>query len=77
MKLPGFVLAMVVAGIGGCNSEPPLIHDNFKFNQLGFHPQSEKIAVIPAGDAQEFALISADGQEVYKGRLSAPVSLEP
>jgi endoglucanase len=74
MKLRGVVLAMLVAGIGGCESDPPLIHDNFKLNQLGFHPQGSKIAVIPAGDAQEFAVITPDGQEVYKGQLSAALA---
>lgn len=72
MKLRGVVLAMTIIGIGGCNSDPPLIHDNFKFNQLGFHPNGEKIAVIPAGQTQEFRLIAEDGKEVYKAQLGAP-----
>lgn len=74
MKLRGVVTALILSGIGGCSSGPALIHDNFKLNQLGFPPQGEKIAVIPAGQAQEFAVLTADGKEVHKGQLSAPRS---
>lgn len=74
MKHGNVVLALVLAAAGGCGSEPPLIHDNFKFNQLGFHPRGEKIAVIPAGDAAEFVLVTPEGGEVYKGTLGEPRS---
>lgn len=72
MKLRWVVFALILSGIGGCSSGPALIHDNFKLNQLGFHPRGEKIAVIPANEAQEFAVIAADGKEVYKGQLRTP-----
>jgi hypothetical protein len=73
MKQQSIVLALVLAA-AGCGSEPPLIHENFKFNQLGFHPLGEKIAVIPAGDAGEFALLNAEGSEVYRAPLGEPRS---
>jgi endoglucanase len=71
MKQQSIVLALVLAA-AGCGSEPPLIHENFKFNQLGFHPLGEKIAVIPAGDAVEFVLLDAAGSEVYRAPLGEP-----
>lgn len=72
MKQHQVVLASILAAVAGCSGEPPLIHDNFKFNQLGFHPLGEKIAVIPAGSvgkSQEFVVTTPDGKEVYKGTL--------
>jgi endoglucanase len=70
MKYYRIMLLLVLSSIGGCAE--PIIHENFKFNQLGFRPNGEKIAVIPAGKAREFVLTTIDGAEVYKGQLSAP-----
>jgi endoglucanase len=72
MKLYRLIVLLALSGIGGCSE--PVIHENFKFNQLGFHPLGQKVAVIPAGSAKEFALINAEGDEVYKGTLGEPRS---
>src|SRR5689334_6976483 len=69
MKHRHVVPALILAALAGCASQPALVHENFKFNQLGFLPKGEKIAVIPAGEATEFALTTPDGKEVYKGPL--------
>ncbi len=48
-----------------------------KVNQIGFYPAAKKVAVVPASDASEFALVSAsDGVVVYRGNLSASDSWE-
>jgi endoglucanase len=72
MKHRLVVVALILAALAGCGSEPPLVHENFKFNQFGFLPWGEKLAVIPAGEATEFVLTTPDGNEVYKGPLSEP-----
>lgn len=43
-----------------------------KVNQLGFAPQSSKLAIVPAGSATSFALIDAQGEPAYTGKLGAP-----
>ncbi|HEX5056164.1 MAG TPA: glycoside hydrolase family 9 protein [Gammaproteobacteria bacterium] len=72
MKHRHVVPALILVALAGCASEPALVNENFKFNQLGFLPKGEKIAVIPAGEATEFVLTTRDGTEVYKGALSEP-----
>jgi endoglucanase len=67
MKSFRLIVLLALCGIGGCSE--PVIHENFKFNQLGFHRLGQKVAVIPAGNAKEFVLINAEGNEVYKGVL--------
>lgn len=48
-----------------------------KVNQIGFYPEGHKVAVVPASDANEFALVSADdGAVIYRGNLSDSNSWE-
>jgi endoglucanase len=48
-----------------------------KINQVGFLPQSSKLAVVPQLKAAGFDVISADsGKSVYHGRLSEPAFWE-
>lgn len=55
-----------------------LLAATVKVNQLGFLPQSEKLAVIPAGAASTFAVVdTGSGKTAYRGTLGAPAMWEP
>lgn len=55
-----------------------LLAATVKVNQLGFLPQSEKLAVIPAGAASTFEVVDASsGKSAYRGTLGAPALWEP
>jgi endoglucanase len=45
-----------------------------KLNQIGFLPQSQKLAVAPQGAGERFEVIGADGKTAYSGVLGAAAS---
>ncbi|RZT04188.1 non-processive endocellulase [Duganella sp. CF402] len=48
-------------------------HAAIRVNQLGFEPQSEKLAVVTDGAAASFDIVAADtGKTVFSGKLGAP-----
>ena len=51
--------------------------DGIKLNQLGFLPQSQKLAVVPQGAGERFAVIGADGKPVLEGKLGAATAWAP
>ena len=51
---------------------PPAPTQPIRFNQLGFYTDGPKIAVVPAVVADTFTLVSAAGEAVFSGELSAP-----
>ncbi len=60
--------------------EPPkvAVPDRIKLNQLGFTPNAEKLAVVPAVDATRFTVVKAGtGEQVLSGDLSAGAIWEP
>lgn len=60
--------------------EPPkvTVPDRIKLNQLGFTPNAEKLAVVPAVDATRFTVVKAGtGEQVLSGDLSAGAIWEP
>lgn len=60
--------------IGGAAVAAPGV----KINQAGFAPHANKVAVVPAGSAQVFAIVRAgDGATVLSGRLGAPSRWHP
>lgn len=48
-----------------------------KLNQLGYLPQASKLAVVPAGAASSFEVVSNGGRTVLRGQLAAPTRWEP
>ncbi|MES2152855.1 MAG: glycoside hydrolase family 9 protein [Pseudomonadota bacterium] len=58
------------AGLAGAD-------DAIRVNQLGFAPDAGKLAVVPEGAADSFAVIAADGAIVLRGPLGAPASWAP
>ncbi len=60
--------------------EPPkvTVPERIKLNQLGFTPNAEKLAVVPAVDATGFTIVKAGTDEqVLSGDLSAGAIWEP
>lgn len=78
MKLEGKI-SMFIFGLlllVGCTNKGQLLTDSIRFNQLGFYPSEEKIAVY-AGDhfPDEFIVRNtADRKVVYTGSVSSPRS---
>ena len=61
----------------GCTQKELSISELIRFNQLGFYPLEEKIAVVLSEDAayKKFAIRNIEtGKIVYKDKLSAPRS---
>ena len=48
-----------------------------KLNQLGFLPQSQKLAVVPQGAGARFEIVGADGKTVVEGKLGAATAWAP
>ena len=49
-----------------------------RVNQVGFAPQSEKLAVVTDGAARSFEVVAADtGKTVFSGKLGAPALWKP
>ena len=49
-----------------------------RVNQVGFEPQSEKLAVVTDGAASSFEVVAADtGKTVFSGKLGAPAVWQP
>ncbi|MTV37170.1 heme-degrading domain-containing protein [Duganella radicis] len=49
-----------------------------RINQVGFEPQSEKLAVVTDGTASSFEVVAADtGKTVFTGKLGAPALWKP
>lgn len=63
---------LLLAGSAGATAaSAPAI----KFNQLGFLPASQKLAVVQAGSAGRFAVLdAASGRKVLEGELGAPAT---
>ncbi|WP_086930473.1 glycoside hydrolase family 9 protein [Agarilytica rhodophyticola] len=40
-----------------------------KLNQLGFYPNANKVAVVPANATNNFALFNENGEQVFQGQL--------
>lgn len=60
--------------------EPPkvTVPEQIKLNHLGFTPNAEKLAVVPAVDATQFSIVKAGSAEVVMtGTLSAAAVWEP
>jgi endoglucanase len=56
---------------------PLLLAAAVKVNQLGFLPQSDKLAIVPAGAATSFEVVHAgSGKTAFRGKLGAPVFWE-
>ncbi|MFP4014635.1 MAG: glycoside hydrolase family 9 protein [Chitinispirillaceae bacterium] len=54
---------------------PTIASEEIRLNQLGFHPESRKFAIVIDTDETEFQVISAsDGKTAFKGALSSPQS---
>lgn len=66
-------LFLVLLLAGGAVQAAPGI----KLNQLGYLPQASKLAVVPAGNASGFEVLSNDGRTVLRGQLAAPTRWEP
>ncbi|MFC3457808.1 heme-degrading domain-containing protein [Massilia haematophila] len=67
------VLALVLASSVTRAGPAPGI----KLNQLGYLPQSSKLAIVPAGTASTFEVLSSEGRLVLRGQLSAPAGWAP
>ncbi|MBQ5948671.1 heme-degrading domain-containing protein [Massilia sp. ST3] len=70
MKLLALPL-LLIAGAAGAQS------NTIKLNQLGFLPQSQKLAVVPQGAGERFEVIGADGKPAFAGKLGAATSWAP
>ena len=44
--------------------------DDIRLNQIGFYPQGPKRAVVADIDATDFKVLSAEGNEIFSGKLS-------
>lgn len=62
---------LLAAGAAGAQT------NSIKLNQLGFLPQSQKLAVVPQGAGERFEVIGADGKPVIEGRLDAAKAWAP
>lgn len=67
------LLALVLAG--GASQAAPA--PGIKLNQLGYLPGAVKLAVVPAGPASVFEIVSVDGKTVLRGQLGAPETWDP
>ncbi|MCQ2335062.1 MAG: glycoside hydrolase family 9 protein [Paludibacteraceae bacterium] len=59
--------------ICGCSTKmnTPLTYDLIKVNQVGYYPQSEKVAVLEEGvEADQIQLLDAKGKVVWTGMVS-------
>lgn len=83
MLRPGLVAAIccIVLAAGGCGSgsdhstDANAAHEFIRVNQLGFAPESQKLAVVSATDEERFTVVDArSGDIVYSGQLGAVVS---
>lgn len=60
------------------SSSEPGVEGEIRVNQLGFLPEAQKLAVIPAVEADAFTLVdSQSGETVYTGDLSAAAEWSP
>lgn len=48
-----------------------------KVNQVGYLPDGQKFAAVPASAARQFFLINENGEEVYKGKLEKTAGWAP
>lgn len=54
---------------------PASASEDIRLNQLGYHPESRKFAIIIGSDETEFRITNeTDGKTVFKGTLSSPQS---
>jgi len=71
-----FILLLLIVNFASCNVKEEKQNEsdgsqNFRLNQIGFYPQTEKIAVITANYSGEFYIKTSDKQElVYTGKVS-------
>ena len=58
---------------GRASLEPGGSAELIKLNQIGYHPDARKVAIVPADGTEVFRLInSKDGTRVYEGKLTSP-----
>lgn len=71
MKKVFIILIMMAAACSQADQQQA--SEPIKINQLGYYPMAPKVAVVPAGDINEFVVIDASSnQEVLTGELSPP-----
>lgn len=74
-RLKSLTLGALLLLGGSCMADPEA---QIKYNQLGYLPGAEKIAVVPDVAASEFSLSRiGDGAEVFKGKLTLAKYWEP
>ena len=71
MKRLSMPLLFLVAGSAAAQTA------TIKVNQVGFLPQSHKLAVVPQASGTRFEVVGADGKAVITGELGAPQRWEP
>jgi endoglucanase len=67
------LLAACLAAVAGAGAGGHACAAAIKFNQLGFLPASQKLAVVAVASADSFAVVdAASGKTALEGRLGAP-----
>lgn len=70
--IAGFLAAGSVVGANSNKTSPKVeVPTNMvRVNQLGFHPDSRKVGIVPASKAKKFSIVNQQGDTVYSARLS-------